>query len=93
MVALLLRHLLVFGGTLLGILLLVFALERWHADFGFRSADEVAAAMDLRAFALIPDLATGFGVEGGAVEANAHLVILLLMRSDVSICDFEIGVA
>lgn len=35
---------------------LVFLLERWHADFGFRSADEVAAAMDLRALALIPDL-------------------------------------
>lgn len=45
-----------FAGSLVIGTLLIFMVERWHADFGFRSADEIAEAMGLRALALIPDL-------------------------------------
>jgi capsular exopolysaccharide synthesis family protein len=43
------------GASLLG-LLLVFIIERWDADFGFRSADEVSSVTGLRALALVPDV-------------------------------------
>jgi capsular exopolysaccharide synthesis family protein len=37
-------------------LLLVFVVERWDADYGFRSADEILGATGLRALALVPDV-------------------------------------
>ncbi len=43
------------GSTVLGVLL-VFVIERWDSDYGFRSADEIQAALGVRAFALVPDL-------------------------------------
>ena len=36
--------------------LLVFVIERWDSDFGFRSADETLSALGVRALALVPDL-------------------------------------
>ncbi|HEX3209589.1 MAG TPA: polysaccharide biosynthesis tyrosine autokinase [Geminicoccaceae bacterium] len=36
--------------------LLVFVVERWDSDYGFRSADEIQAALGVRALALVPDL-------------------------------------
>ncbi len=46
---------LAFAGSLVLGGLLVFLLERWDADFGFRSAEEVRA-QGIRALALVPDL-------------------------------------
>ena len=40
---------------MLGVLL-VFVVERWDSDYGFRSADEIQAALGVRALALVPDL-------------------------------------
>ena len=48
--------LIAFGASLVVGVLLVFVLERWHADYGFRSADEIQAAVGVRALALVPDL-------------------------------------
>ena len=45
-----------FAGSLVLGVLLVFVAERWDSDFGFRSADEVQAAIGGRALALVPDL-------------------------------------
>jgi succinoglycan biosynthesis transport protein ExoP len=36
--------------------LLVFVVERWDSDYGFRSADEIQTALGVRALALVPDL-------------------------------------
>jgi polysaccharide biosynthesis transport protein len=36
--------------------MLVFVIERWDSDYGFRSADEINSAIGLRALALVPDL-------------------------------------
>jgi len=43
------------ASSVLGVLL-IFLIERWDSDFGFRSADEIQAALGLRALALVPDL-------------------------------------
>ena len=43
------------GSLVLGVLL-VFVIERWHSDYGFRSADEISAVLGARALALVPDL-------------------------------------
>lgn len=45
-----------FGASLVLGMLLVFMIERWDADYGFRSADEIQAALGARALALVPDL-------------------------------------
>ena len=47
---------LAFGASLVLGVLLVFLIERWDADFGFRSADQIQAALGARALALVPDL-------------------------------------
>jgi polysaccharide biosynthesis transport protein len=36
--------------------MLVFVIERWDSDYGFRSADEIHGTIGLRALALVPDL-------------------------------------
>jgi capsular exopolysaccharide synthesis family protein len=43
------------GSAVLGVLL-VFLIERWDSDYGFRSADEIQATRGARALALVPDL-------------------------------------
>ncbi len=43
------------ASVVLGVLL-VFVIERWDSDYGFRSADEIQAALGVRALALVPDL-------------------------------------
>jgi succinoglycan biosynthesis transport protein ExoP len=43
------------ASVVLGVLL-VFVIERWDSDYGFRSADEVQSALGVRALALVPDL-------------------------------------
>jgi succinoglycan biosynthesis transport protein ExoP len=43
------------ASVVLGVLL-VFVVERWDSDYGFRSADEIQAALGVRALALVPDL-------------------------------------
>jgi polysaccharide biosynthesis transport protein len=43
------------ASVVLGVLL-VFLIERWDSDYGFRSADEIQAALGVRALALVPDL-------------------------------------
>jgi polysaccharide biosynthesis transport protein len=48
--------LIAFGASIVIGILLVFVLERWDADYGFRSADEIQAALGVRALALVPDL-------------------------------------
>jgi succinoglycan biosynthesis transport protein ExoP len=48
--------LIAFAASLVIGVLLVFVIERWHADYGFRSADEIQAALGVRALALVPDL-------------------------------------
>ena len=47
---------LAFGGSLVLGGILVFVVERWTSGFGFRSAEEVQAALAMRALALVPDL-------------------------------------
>lgn len=48
--------LIAFAGSLVAGVLLVFVIERWDTDYGFRSADEVQSAIGTRALALVPDL-------------------------------------
>ncbi len=43
------------ASVVLGVLL-VFVVERWDTDYGFRSADEIQSALGVRALALVPDL-------------------------------------
>ena len=45
-----------FGASLMLGVLLVFLIERWSSDYGFRSADEIQSIAGLRALALVPDL-------------------------------------
>jgi succinoglycan biosynthesis transport protein ExoP len=48
--------LIAFGASIVIGILLVFVIERWDAEYGFRSADEIQAALGVRALALVPDL-------------------------------------
>ena len=56
-----------FGASLVLGVLLVFVIERWDADYGFRSADEIQAALGARALALVPDLSRR-ETQGSAAE-------------------------
>jgi capsular exopolysaccharide synthesis family protein len=55
------------GASLVLGVLLVFLIERWDADYGFRSADEIQAALGARALALVPDLSRR-ETQGSAAE-------------------------
>jgi polysaccharide biosynthesis transport protein len=44
------------GASIVLGVLLVFVVERWDSDYGFRSADEIQAALGVRSLALVPDL-------------------------------------
>jgi capsular exopolysaccharide synthesis family protein len=48
--------LIAFAASLVLGVLLVFVIERWDSDYGFRSADEIQATLGARALALVPDL-------------------------------------
>jgi succinoglycan biosynthesis transport protein ExoP len=48
--------LIAFAASLVLGVLLVFVVERWDSDYGFRSADEIQATLGVRALALVPDL-------------------------------------
>ncbi|MCC2664748.1 MAG: protein tyrosine kinase [Geminicoccaceae bacterium] len=48
--------LIAFAASLVLGVLLVFVVERWDSDYGFRSADEIQTALGVRALALVPDL-------------------------------------
>ena len=48
--------LIAFAASLVLGVLLVFIVERWDSDYGFRSADEIQSALGVRALALVPDL-------------------------------------
>ena len=56
-----------FGASMVLGVLLVFVIERWDADYGFRSADEIQAALGARALALVPDLSRR-ETQGAAAE-------------------------
>jgi polysaccharide biosynthesis transport protein len=56
-----------FGASLVLGVLLVFLIERWDADYGFRSADEIQATLGARALALVPDLSRR-ETQGAAAE-------------------------
>lgn len=58
---------LAFGASLVLGVLLVFLIERWDSDYGFRSADEIQAALGTRALALVPDLSRR-DTQGNAAE-------------------------
>ena len=62
-----LMTLVAFGASLVLGVLLVFVIERWDADYGFRSADEIQAALGARALALVPDLSRR-ETQGAAAE-------------------------
>jgi exopolysaccharide transport family protein len=59
--------LIAFGASLVLGILFVFMIERWDADYGFRSADEIQAALGARALALVPDLSRR-ETQGSAAE-------------------------
>jgi polysaccharide biosynthesis transport protein len=48
--------LIAFAASLVLGTMLVFVIERWDSDYGFRSADEIHSTVGLRALALVPDL-------------------------------------
>jgi polysaccharide biosynthesis transport protein len=56
-----------FGASIVIGILLVFVIERWDAEYGFRSADEIQAALGVRALALVPDLSRR-ETQGNAAE-------------------------
>ncbi|MGF1562387.1 MAG: GumC family protein [Geminicoccaceae bacterium] len=56
-----------FAGSLVAATLLIFIIERWDADYGFRSADEIMSVTGLKALALVPDL-TKRELQGNAAE-------------------------
>ncbi|WGF86787.1 GumC family protein [Marinivivus vitaminiproducens] len=58
------------GACVLG-LLLVFVIERWDSDYGFRSADEVLNATGARALALVPDIGKK---EAGGIPAEEYIL-------------------
>jgi succinoglycan biosynthesis transport protein ExoP len=87
--------LIAFGASLLVGLLLVFVLERWHAEYGFRSADEIQAAVGVRALALVPDLSRretqGIAAEDYIVRKphSAYAEALQRIRTGLFLIDDE----
>ncbi|MGH6887458.1 MAG: polysaccharide biosynthesis tyrosine autokinase, partial [Geminicoccales bacterium] len=75
--------------------LLVFLVERWESDFGFRSADETQAALGVRALALVPDLSRretrGIAAEDYILEKpnSAYAEALQRIRTSLFLGDGE----
>jgi succinoglycan biosynthesis transport protein ExoP len=84
-----------FAGSLVIGVLLVFVIERWHSDFGFRSADEIQAALGVRALALVPDLSRretqGIAAEDYILEKphSAYAEALQRIRTGLFLIDGE----
>jgi polysaccharide biosynthesis transport protein len=84
-----------FGASLVIGVLLVFLIERWDAEYGFRSADEIQAALGVRALALVPDLSRR-ETQGSAAEDyilqkpnSAYAEALQRVRTSLFLIDGE----
>jgi succinoglycan biosynthesis transport protein ExoP len=75
--------------------LLVFVVERWDSDYGFRSADEVQSSLGVRALALVPDLSrretNGASAEDYIVQKpnSAYAEALQRIRTSLFLTDGE----
>jgi polysaccharide biosynthesis transport protein len=75
--------------------LLIFVVERWDSDYGFRSADEVQSALGVRALALVPDLSrretNGASAEDYIVQKpnSAYAEALQRIRTSLFLTDGE----
>jgi polysaccharide biosynthesis transport protein len=84
-----------FGASLVLGTLLVFLIERWDADYGFRSADEINAALGARALALVPDLSRretqGSGAEDYILQKphSAYAEAVQRIRTSLFLADSE----
>jgi capsular exopolysaccharide synthesis family protein len=82
------------AATMLGIVL-VFLIERWDSDFGFRSADETLSAAGVRALALVPDLSRretrGIAAEDYILQKpnSAYAEALQRIRTSLFLSDGE----
>ncbi|MGH6916105.1 MAG: GumC family protein, partial [Geminicoccaceae bacterium] len=82
------------ASTVLGVLL-VFLIERWDSDFGFRSADETQSALGVRALALVPDLSRrethGIAAEDYILQkpSSAYAEALQRIRSNLFLTDAD----
>src|SRR5919109_1822217 len=75
--------------------LAVFVVERWDSGYGFRSADEIQAALGLRALALVPDLSrretNGASAEDYIVQKpnSSYAEALQRIRTSLFLADGE----
>ena len=82
------------ASAMLGVLL-VFVVERWDSDFGFRSADETLSALGVRALALVPDLSRrethGIAAEDYILQKpnSAYAEALQRIRTSLFLSDGE----
>lgn len=82
------------ASTVLGVLL-VFVIERWDSDYGFRSADEIQSALGVRALALVPDLSRretqGIAAEDYILQKpnSAYAEALQRIRTSLFLTDGE----
>ena len=87
--------LIAFGASMVIGVLLVFLIERWDADYGFRSADEIQAALGVRALALVPDLSRretqGIAAEDYILQKphSAYAEALQRVRTSLFLIDGE----
>jgi len=83
---------LAFAGSLVLGSLLVFLLERWHSNYGFRSAEEIQS-LGLRSLALVPDLSrketNGIAAEEYILERpnSAYAEALQRIRTSLFLTD------
>jgi capsular exopolysaccharide synthesis family protein len=84
-----------FGASIVIGILLVFLIERWDAEYGFRSADEIQAALGVRALALVPDLSRretqGIAAEDYILQKpnSAYAEALQRVRTSLFLIDGE----
>ena len=84
-----------FAASLVLGVLLVFVVERWDSDYGFRSADEIQSALGVRALALVPDLSRretkGTSAEDYIVQKpnSAYAEALQRIRTSLFLTDGE----
>lgn len=82
------------ASAVLGVLL-VFVVERWDSNYGFRSADETQAALGVRALALVPDLSRretqGIAAEDYILQKpnSAYAESLQRIRTSLFLADGE----
>jgi capsular exopolysaccharide synthesis family protein len=84
-----------FGASIVIGILLVFLVERWDAEYGFRSADEIQATLGVRALALVPDLSRretqGIAAEDYILQKphSAYAEALQRVRTSLFLIDGE----